>query len=278
MAEIQRIDFYGHALESWEDTTTGKVYVAMRLLCQSIGLNWTGQQQKLVNGHTYKVGVRRIDISTPGGKQQVIGLDLDFLPTWLFSISPEKVAPDIRETLTLFQQESVKALRDYWTKGYAARKDPVAQFPELRAIRELITATAESKIEAQLARQEAAEAKQEALDAHTKAETAMHGQAWMTIHQYVTVHKLEEKFPESHYAAYAKHLTIYCLENGFRIYPQPVSHQRWEDEQAYYVQAIHDTLPQWLYRRYAQITMVPHDDTSGTRDPGVKYISKKKRG
>ena len=119
MADIQRINFHDHALESWEDATTGKVYVAMRALCQSIGIHWTGQQQKLVSGHTYRQGVRRIDISTPGGKQQVIGLDLDLLPAWLLSISPEKVASGIRETLTLFQQESVKALRDFWTKGIA---------------------------------------------------------------------------------------------------------------------------------------------------------------
>lgn len=102
------------------------------------------------------------------------------------------------------------------------------------------------------ARALAIEARVEAAQANTKVEQMLHEQAWMTIHQYVIQHDLERQMPESLQRAYATHLIGYCTQNGYRIYPQPVAYQRWEDENAYYVGALKATLEPWLTRRYAQ--------------------------
>ena len=42
-------------------------------------------------------------------------------------------------------------------------------------------------------------------------------------------------------------------------------------KQAYYVEAIHSTLPGWLMRQYGQVALVPRNAEADTTDPGVPY-------
>lgn len=78
------------------------------------------------------------------------------------------------------------------------------------------------------------------------------GQAWVTIHQYVTMRRLERQMPLKLQQEYGHYLAGYCLEKGYRAYPVPVAHQAWKDEKSYWIEAINGTLPDWLVRRNGQ--------------------------
>lgn len=66
-----------------------------------------------------------VEITTTGGdgKQQyaMTSMPLKKLPAWLYSISPSKVAPELREKIVRYQEECDDALWTYWTQGVAER-------------------------------------------------------------------------------------------------------------------------------------------------------------
>lgn len=100
------------------------VYVAMRPVCECIGIDWASQSVKL-NNEIAKFSC--CDIATTGsdGKTYImLCIPLNKLNGWLFSINPNKVRPAIRDTLISYQEECFTALYEYFTTGSAVR--PVA--------------------------------------------------------------------------------------------------------------------------------------------------------
>src|SRR5262245_34560107 len=105
MASIADMIFQGERISTWRDPATGTVYCAPRELCELLGVDWSAQRRKLLRSALYQRHM------IPGymltGAAEMLLLDIDYLPFWLFSISAAKVKPDIRETLIAYQQESL---------------------------------------------------------------------------------------------------------------------------------------------------------------------------
>lgn len=138
---------------------------------------------------------------------------------------------------------------------YKTLSDPLANYPELRAIRELIVATAEAKDVATAARLEAQEAKVFAARAETKADMALADAHRMTIEEFILVNGLIRQFPYSKHAEYARWLGRFCNDYGQDVRKAPVLGKSWDNELAYPLQA----LAAWLryeQRRPQQITLV----------------------
>ncbi|WP_409303197.1 phage antirepressor N-terminal domain-containing protein [Pseudomonas sp. KCJK8993] len=94
--------------------------VAMKPIVINMGLDWKSQHVKV----TEKFSSVVVEITTTGGdgKQYAMTcLPLRKLPAWLYSISPSKVAPDLRDKVIRYQEECDDALWSYWTKGSAER-------------------------------------------------------------------------------------------------------------------------------------------------------------
>jgi len=94
----------------------GMAYVAMKPIVENLGMSWGTQQQKLARSKK-KFGCIHMNIPSTGGIQKMLVLPLKKLNGWLFSINPEKVRADIRDTLIQYQEECFTVLHDYWTKG-----------------------------------------------------------------------------------------------------------------------------------------------------------------
>ncbi|UUC83849.1 phage antirepressor N-terminal domain-containing protein [Stutzerimonas stutzeri] len=95
-------------------------YVAMKPIATNLGLAWAAQYVKIME----KFGSVVSEIETTGtdGKQYGMAcLPLKKLPAWLYSISPNKVKPELRDKIVRYQNECDDALWDYWTKGSATR-------------------------------------------------------------------------------------------------------------------------------------------------------------
>ncbi len=93
-------------------------FTAMRPIVEGMGLTWQSQYEKL----KLKFSSVITEIVTTGkdGKQyNMVCLPVRKLFGWLMTISPNKVNPEIRDTVIKYQNECDDVLWDYWTKGQA---------------------------------------------------------------------------------------------------------------------------------------------------------------
>jgi len=95
-------------------------FVAMRSIAANMGLDWASQYTKL-KANSERWGV--VNIATPslGGMQDTVCIPLRKVAAWLYSISPKKVAPELRDKIIQYQEECDEVLWNHWTKGAAVR-------------------------------------------------------------------------------------------------------------------------------------------------------------
>lgn len=87
----------------------GEPYVAIRPICERLGISWPAQFRKLTASEN---DWRSCLMAMPsdGGAQETVGLHLVDLPLWLASISPAKVKPELREALLTYRRECALVL------------------------------------------------------------------------------------------------------------------------------------------------------------------------
>ncbi|MDY0513785.1 phage antirepressor N-terminal domain-containing protein [Pasteurella multocida] len=137
-AQIQTINFHNQPLSTFEHN--GIYYVAMKPICENIGLNWDGQRQRIQRDEVLSQGTVIITAPTNSGDQQMLCLPIDYLNGWLFGIDVKRVKPEIRDLLITYKKECYKALSDYWMKGKAERKTTTDERTGLRqAVSQLVS-------------------------------------------------------------------------------------------------------------------------------------------
>lgn len=116
--QIATVDFHGHALIVITGPS-GEHLVAMKPICEAIGLGWQSQYNRIKRHPVMSQGVFIMDTPSAGGDQQTTCLPLDMLNGWLFGVDASRVRPEIRDTLIQYQRECFAALSAYWQKGEA---------------------------------------------------------------------------------------------------------------------------------------------------------------
>ncbi|MFZ3002534.1 MAG: phage antirepressor N-terminal domain-containing protein [Undibacterium umbellatum] len=90
--------------------------VAMRPIVENMGLDWKTQHEKL--NERFKSVVGQMPATGSDGKTyEMTCLPLRKLPAWLYSIYPNKVAPELKEKIIRYQNECDDVLWDHWTQG-----------------------------------------------------------------------------------------------------------------------------------------------------------------
>ncbi len=113
--QLQTIQFYNRTLTTFEQN--GIHYVAMKPICENIGLDWTAQVQRLKRDDVLNSVMVIITTTGSDGKNyQMICLPIQYLNGWLFGIDVKRVKPEIRETLITYKRECYQVLFDYWNK------------------------------------------------------------------------------------------------------------------------------------------------------------------
>lgn len=104
----------------------GEPYVAMKPVVDGMGLDWASQFRKLNN--KFKACIVKMTIQLPNDTQarEVILMALKKLPAWLYSIEPNKVKAELRNTIIRYQEECDEVLWQYWTKGVAKKHEVLA--------------------------------------------------------------------------------------------------------------------------------------------------------
>jgi hypothetical protein len=95
-------------------------YVAMKAVVENIGVDWAGQFTKL-KGASDRWGIEIISTPSLGGVQEALCMPLRKLASWLMTISPSKVKPELRDKIIQYQEECDEVLWQYWTKGAVSR-------------------------------------------------------------------------------------------------------------------------------------------------------------
>lgn len=98
----------------------GAPLVVMKPIVTGMGLDWKSQHVKLAEKFSSVMEI----ISTTGGdgkNYEMVCLPLRKLPAWLYSVNPNKVAPDIANKVRQYQEECDDVLWEYWTKGHVSK-------------------------------------------------------------------------------------------------------------------------------------------------------------
>ena len=126
----QTISFNNQSLITVEQN--GNHYVAMKPICENIGLAWESQVLRIKRDEVLSQGMIVMIIPTNGGNQNMICLPIEYLNGWLFGIDINRCKPEIRDTLIKYKKECYQALHDYWFNGKAERKTTVDDRTGLR--------------------------------------------------------------------------------------------------------------------------------------------------
>src|SRR5690348_5774438 len=122
--EQEAVPFYGRSLVAvrLED---GRIGAVLRWLCEGLGLDTKGQMQRIRRKTALFDSLLMVRVETEGGPQVMPALTLDVLPGWLFGIDENRVKPEARADVILFQRECVRVLAEHFArKAWAALPAP----------------------------------------------------------------------------------------------------------------------------------------------------------
>ena len=112
-------DFHGDTIDVVEKDVT--LWVSVRRICESLGIDDRTQRRKLQLA-PWARGVMMTLLDANLHNQTAFMCDLDSLPMWFASITPSKVAPEVRKKLELYQNEAARVLRDHFLGSPSHRR------------------------------------------------------------------------------------------------------------------------------------------------------------
>lgn len=140
--DVRRVPFMGQELIAAQDSS-GEVWVAIRWVCQGIGLSDGQMQRQLTNIGRDSVlsrGVAKLQLLTDGGIQDVLCLNLAYVPIWLAKIRVTPVMcrdnPDLADRLVEYQLRVKDVLAAAFLPQHAVDGDRV-RMTDLELMREL---------------------------------------------------------------------------------------------------------------------------------------------
>ncbi len=112
-------------------------FTVMRPIVEGMGLTWQSQYEKLKQ--RFSSVITEIVTTGKDGKQyNMVCLPVRKLFGWLMTISPNKVNPEIRDTVIMYQQECDDVLWEYWTKGQAINQRLTISPEQQNALHEIV--------------------------------------------------------------------------------------------------------------------------------------------
>lgn len=124
--QVSQIDFYGDVLQVVLVEINGErlVLVPLRQFCQHLGVDWPSQYQRVQRDEVLAKEMMSVVITTTlipvrGQRQSypALCLPLDLLPGWLFTISPTRVKPELRERIQRYRGQCYRVLWKAFLQG-----------------------------------------------------------------------------------------------------------------------------------------------------------------
>lgn len=132
--EQKRVEFYGDDLVAVR-VQDGTIFVPIRPLCELLGLDWSGQRQRIMRDAVLSQKFKGVGVTTTpsksgvgGGKQDMLALPLDYISGFLFGVNANRVKEEIREKLIIYQEKCYSVLSEAFYEG---RLNPDTDFEVL---------------------------------------------------------------------------------------------------------------------------------------------------
>lgn len=103
------VDFYGDELAAVR-TAAGDIYVSLRHMCDALGIDSTGQRQRIQRHAVLERGLMVCNLQTSKGERESYVLRLELMPLWLTGIRASAVREEIRPKIERFQTEAARVL------------------------------------------------------------------------------------------------------------------------------------------------------------------------
>jgi hypothetical protein len=129
--EEKRVLFYDDEITAVLVNVDGRqqIYIPLRPLCERLGVTWPSQLNRVNRDPVLAKKLQGVFITnTPGGRQEMSCLPLDYLNGWLFGINASRVKEEIRAKLIRYQEECYRVLAEAFREG---RLSSDATFDEL---------------------------------------------------------------------------------------------------------------------------------------------------
>lgn len=119
------VDFHGQSLTA--AVINDVPHVAMKPICENIGLDWAAQVQRLKRNEILNsVMVMTTTTGADNKLYQMLMLPLDYLNGWLFGVDASRVKQEIRPRLLKYQRECFKVLSNH----FMPKRIGLVQLPE----------------------------------------------------------------------------------------------------------------------------------------------------
>lgn len=106
------VEFHGSTL--YAITVDGVHHVALRPICDALGIDWEAQRQRIKRNPVLTEGACVMKAPSAGGEQETLTLPLSMLNGWLFGVSVNRVKPELRENLIRYQRECFDVLAQHF--------------------------------------------------------------------------------------------------------------------------------------------------------------------
>lgn len=126
----------------------GRPMVALRPLCDSLGLDPDSQAKKL-KARSWATTVLNTVVAADGKAREMLMVDRRTMTMWLATLDERRVAPAARERVLAYQSEAADALDAYFNTGTVAAP-PLNQLDVLRAALDQIEAAQRDATEARV--------------------------------------------------------------------------------------------------------------------------------
>lgn len=104
MGKIITVDFRQDTLFAIE--RDDGVFIAIKPICETLGLAWNGQLERIKRDAILSEGMRVIRIPSPGGSQESACLSLDLVNGWLFTIDDARIKDEeVRQKVLAYKRE-----------------------------------------------------------------------------------------------------------------------------------------------------------------------------
>src|SRR5215469_9833449 len=101
---VREVTFYGDVLLV---ALVGDVpYVAIRPIAEFLGLEWGSQYNRIKRDDVLNEDAQLVLMASADGRQrEMFSLPLEFLPGWLFGVTPSRARPEYKEKLTRYRRD-----------------------------------------------------------------------------------------------------------------------------------------------------------------------------
>lgn len=105
------IPYKDSTLITWLNEQDGKTWIALKPICERLGINWAAQFTKLKADPRFNC----CDIATvaeDGRQREMTALQVDQVYGWLYTINPKKISPESYQEIVSFQHYCTQVIYD----------------------------------------------------------------------------------------------------------------------------------------------------------------------